>query len=98
METAIIIGVVILVLLNIADIMTTIEILFHGGVEKNPFVDYAIKKMGAKTGLIAIKVVGILPFCAIAILKPGVIMLAMIIGFCLLYAGVVWHNLKQIKE
>lgn len=84
-----------LIILSVADYWTTFIILSKGGVEKNPMVNFFIKRWGIKLGVIYAKA---LPLFAMGILvwaDPDLTrdFLIVLVG---LYIWVVIHNFKEM--
>lgn len=85
-----------LIILSIADYWTTFIILSHGGVEKNPLVNFFIKRWGIKLGILVIKAIPILAMGVLVYLYPSVT-IDFLIFLVTLYCWAVWHNFREMK-
>jgi len=85
-----------LIVLSVADYFTTFIILSHGGVEKNPLVNFFIKRCGIKLGILAIKIVPLLAMGVLVYLYPSVT-IDFLIFLVTLYCWAVWHNFREMK-
>lgn len=87
----------VLIILNVADYKTTFIILSKGGVEKNPLVNWCIKRWGIKRGIIYIKAVPLIVMGFLVFLYPSAVKNSLIV-IVFLYAWVVWHNYREVKK
>ena len=85
-----------LIILSIADYWTTFIILSHGGVEKNPLVNFFIKRWGIKLGILVIKAIPLLAMGVLVYLYPSVT-IDFLIFLVTLYCWAVWHNFREMK-
>lgn len=91
----------IFVLLQAADGWTTYSVLSRGGTELNPLLRWVIKKIGIAPGLIATKVVTIVPFAVAVLYLPSLAGLIVAGVMIAIYAVVVrrnWRVLGQMEE
>lgn len=85
-----------LIILSVADYWTTFIILSRGGVEKNPLVNFFIKRWGIKLGILAIKAIPLLAMGVLIYLYPSVT-IDFLIFLVTIYCWAVWHNFREIK-
>jgi ABC-type transport system involved in Fe-S cluster assembly fused permease/ATPase subunit len=82
---------ILLVLLQFGDGVTTINILEKGGKELNPVMNFLFDKFGVLPTFVATKILIVWCFWAANIWWATAIM-------CAVYTWVVWHNLGQLKK
>lgn len=85
-----------LIILSVADYWTTFIILSRGGVEKNPLVNFFIKRWGIKLGILAIKAIPLFVMGVLVYLYPSVT-IGFLIFIVTLYCWAVWHNFREMK-
>jgi hypothetical protein len=87
---------ILILLLQVADIYTTLRVLSQGGRERNKLVKWLMDRIGVLPALLASKAVVIaglvfLYFGAYLIFYP------VVGGLVCLYSWVVWRNYREIK-
>ena len=86
----------ILIVLQIADYLTTMKVLSQGGHEDNPVVQSAMKHLGVRLGLALGK--GVAVIAAVGVYWWQGPYTGAILGIaCALYAVIVLRNYRQIK-
>lgn len=90
----VVIWLILLCVLQVADIYTTLKFLRLGGKEKFWLTRKVMEKLGPTKGLVILKVLG-LAVALIFIQQIPVVLLALT---CLFYTGLVWNNIKLIKR
>ena len=89
---------IILTLLQVADVITIHKILKGGGIEKNPVARWLIDK-GGLGALIGFKAVSVLILAGLYLLPEARFYLSIAIGaLCLLYIGVIINNLMVLRK
>lgn len=66
-----------LVVLNIADVITTSKILKSGGRELNPLVRWMMEKFGVRGGMVLVKI----PALAVSAFLPWWMLLALVVFY-----------------
>jgi hypothetical protein len=87
---------ILIILLQVADIYTTLRVLSQGGREMNGLVKRLMDRIGVCPALFASKAVVI---AGLVFLYLGVdlIFYPVVGGLTCLYSWVVWHNYREIK-
>lgn len=80
--------------LQAADAYTTYRVLSQGGRELNPIMSKAFEAFGHLPALFVIKGAAIGAIWYIHDMQYADYVIA---ALCVFYAGIVWHNWKQIK-
>ena len=88
--------ILIFVILQLADVCTTLYALDRGGREVNPIMLRAFAVAGPAPALIVVKLclIGLVYAAAI----NGWLLPYVLEGFCLFYVGIVANNLYQIRK
>lgn len=87
--------VIIIVLLQAADVVTTVKALKAGADELNPFAQRLFKKLGALPASILLKLILTAPMIALAVLYPNWWPVPALYAASLVW--VVWHNLRELR-
>lgn len=88
--------IVALIVLNVADVYTTYQLLKAGGSELNKAVAWLIAKCGLVAGLVASKL-PVVPLVVLSVYEETVIGQVMLGVLCACAGWVVWHNYREIK-
>lgn len=86
------------ILLNIADVITTMIILKRGGRERNKIMLWVMDKVEAVPALIVIKFVTISFMCFALVVGQDFIMDAILAYLCGIYTVVVFENYEVIRR
>lgn len=82
---------ILLALLQVADIVTTWKVLSQGGRELNPVMAWVMDHLGVLPGMVAVKAVLI---GTVVAFPPGMVAMGVL---CAMYAVVAVRNARQIK-
>lgn len=86
--------IIVFILLQGLDVMSTLRILRAGGREINPIMKWVMHQYGRETGLIGFKVIATLILVRFVMLTSS----PAAIGFVVLYILVVGNNLRVMKK
>lgn len=89
----------ILIILNVADVVSTLFILeARGGSEKNLILAWLFKRFDPLFVMLAVKIFFIGPMAWLLYANPPrPVLVAILIVLCLWYCWVVWHNGSEIR-
>lgn len=85
----------ILILLQIADGLTTYAIIKRGGTERNPAVRWVMAKLGMIPALIAVKAWAVGLLFVLYLIPNGIYGM---IPLALLYGWVIWNNVRVYRR
>lgn len=81
-----------LMLLQAADVYTTLRIIGNGGRELNPAMAWLMRELGALSALVVSKCLMLIVVLTLLPKLPVWFMVALIV----VYVAVVWHNWRQV--
>ena len=93
-------GVMVLLILQVLDSYSTLQVLRRGGVERNPIMRYLMGTFGVKTAVIACKGLGTVVFLYVLYLGfiPTVVLWCVNVVYCVVVVNNFRHLRKQKEE